>query len=176
MPLAFPSHQGLILPLWRRWPRRFDGLALTVGAAMPDIVDAAAWPFRGQLGQWMGHSLIGTLVCVPAGLLVAWIVRRVAPERWTARFDQGSIARATASMAIGSLSHVASDFVTHANLLLLWPWYENDRFFPAWWSHAWTAVNVPVYREPYPIAPHTVVWAVLSIVGAVLFTVCVRRR
>src|SRR4051812_30837926 len=27
MPLAFPSHQGLILPVARRWPAYFDGLA-----------------------------------------------------------------------------------------------------------------------------------------------------
>ena len=39
MPLAFPSHQGLILPVARRWPAHFDGLALCVGAAMPDVVE-----------------------------------------------------------------------------------------------------------------------------------------
>ena len=39
MPLAFPSHQGLVAPLWRRWPDRYYVLALCIGAAAPDIVD-----------------------------------------------------------------------------------------------------------------------------------------
>lgn len=37
VPLAFPSHQGVILPLWRRFPRAIDGVAVSVGA-MPDVV------------------------------------------------------------------------------------------------------------------------------------------
>ena len=31
MPVAFPSHQGVILPLWRRFPRAIDGVAVSVG-------------------------------------------------------------------------------------------------------------------------------------------------
>lgn len=36
MPLTAPAHQAAVLPLVRRWPGRFDGVALCVGASMPD--------------------------------------------------------------------------------------------------------------------------------------------
>ncbi|HEY8089355.1 MAG TPA: DUF4184 family protein, partial [Polyangiaceae bacterium] len=179
MPVAFPSHQGLILPLWRRYPRAIDGVALCVGAAMPDVFDAAAWPFRGELGQWMGHSLVGLLPCVALGLPLLWLVRRFAPHAWLARLDRGApvspgLARAAMSLAIGALSHDGFDLVTHANFLLLWPWYTSDRLFPAWWARPWGSVDVLVYRKPYPLAPHTVVWGVLTVVGAFLFFWCLR--
>jgi hypothetical protein len=175
MPVAFPSHQGLILPLWRRYPRAIDGVALCVGAAMPDVVDAAAWPFRGELGQWMGHSLLGALVCVAAGFPLLWLARRALPRAWIARLDEGAppspgVARAAASLAIGALSHDAFDLVTHASFLLLWPWYTNPDVFPSWWSHAWASVPVFVYKRPYPLAPHTIAWFLATVLGAVLQT------
>jgi hypothetical protein len=181
MPLAFPSHQGLILPLWRWFPRRIDGLALCVGAAMPDVVDAVAWPFRGELGQWLGHSLVGLLVCVPAGLALAWLVRRITPGGWISRLEGSPPAasgtlRASVSIAAGALSHVVFDLLTHANFLLLWPWYRNDHAFPEWWSRPWTRIELPFYREPYPIAPHTIAWFGMSILGVVLFVRYLRRR
>src|SRR4051794_11490763 len=76
MPLAFPSHQGLILPVARRWPEYFDGLALCVGAATPDLVDGAAGLIgRGHLGQGLGHSLLGVgILCWPAGMLMTWVL------------------------------------------------------------------------------------------------------
>src|SRR5262245_1597904 len=112
MPLAFPSHQGLILPLWRRFPAAIDGVALSIGAAMPDIIDGAAWPFRGQLGQWLGHSLLGVIISAPAGILLARIARRIGPRRLIARLDAGAplisgVGRVGLSVGIGALSHVA---------------------------------------------------------------------
>jgi hypothetical protein len=180
MPVIFPSHQGLILPLWRRFPGRIDGVALCVGAALPDIVDAIAWPFRGELGQWLGHSLLGVVVSVPVGLTLVWILRRASPPRLLSRLDQPSsspstIGRACISIGLGSLSHVLFDLVTHGNLRLLWPWYANDHAFPSWWYHTWGEIPLPFYREPYPFAPHTVAWILLTIIGAVLFVRCLRR-
>ena len=180
MPLAFPSHQGLILPIRQWFPDRIDGVALCVGAAMPDVVDAAAWPIRGELGQWLGHSLLGVAVCVPAGLALARLARRILPEKWVSRLDEGApassgIVRAGLSVAIGSLSHLVFDFVTHGNFLLLWPWYRNDHVFPSWWYHAWGSIPLPVYREPYPFAPHTIAWFTLTIIGAVAFVRCLRK-
>ncbi len=180
MPLTFPSHQGLILPIWRRFPDRIDGVALCVGAAMPDIVDAAAWPIRGELGQWLGHSLLGVVVCVPAGLALAWLARRIVPQKVVSRLDEGApaspgFARAGLSVAMGALSHVVFDFITHGNFLLLWPWYRNDHTFPSWWYHACGSIPLPVYREPYPFAPHTVAWIALTIIGAVVFVRCLRK-
>lgn len=85
------------------------------------------------------------------------------------------VGRAMISLAIGSLSHVLSDLVTHANCLLFWPGPEPD-LFPAWWSHAWTHVALPIYREPYPIAPHWVSWLLFTVGGAISFWWCVRPR
>ena len=51
MPLAFPSHQGLILPVARRWPAYFDGLAMCVGATMPDVVKAIAEQTHGLVSE-----------------------------------------------------------------------------------------------------------------------------
>jgi len=85
MPLAFPSHQGLILPLWKKYPNRINGVALCVGAAMPDIIDAIAWPFRGELGQWLGHSLLGVVVSAPFGLGLAFITRQVLSNKLISR-------------------------------------------------------------------------------------------
>jgi len=66
MPLAFPSHQGLIAPLWRLRPDWFDIPGLFIGAAMPDVIDGVIGAFRGHLGQGLGHSLIALpLLCVP---------------------------------------------------------------------------------------------------------------
>lgn len=181
MPLAFPSHQGLILPLWRAFPARIDAVALCVGAAMPDVIDGIAGAFRGHLGQWLGHSLVGVLVAVPPGLALAALARRLLPAAWIARLDERADPRrgwlqASWSVAIGALSHLASDLLTHGGFPLLWPWYRNDRLFPSWWYHAWGHVPLPGYRDPYPIAPHTISWVVFSIVGAWLFFVCLRPR
>ena len=183
MPLIFPSHQGLILPLWRRFPDRIDAVALCAGAALPDIADAIAWPFRGELGQWLGHSLLGVVLAAPLGVLLARIARRALPRRALARLDpappQGgarSLAREALSVLAGALSHLLFDLVTHGNSLLLFPWYQDDRLFPSWWYHAWGAIPLPVYRRPYPIAPHTVSWLLLSAAGAALFFRCLRPR
>ncbi len=174
MPALFPSHQGLVLPVLRWLPGRFDGVALCVGAAMPDLLDGAAWPFRGELGQWLGHSLLGVVASVPAGLALTVFVRRYVPARWLFRLERASrsrrsLARDALSVAVGALSHVATDFVTHGNFLLLWPWHRDDHAFPAWWYHSFAEIPLLVYREPYPLAPHTIAWIALTVVGAALF-------
>src|SRR5207237_586775 len=75
----------LVLPVARRWPRYFDGLALCVGAAMPDVVDGPLGLLaRGHLGQWWGHTLVGVFaLCWPAGMLLTWLL-----AAWHARLRQ----------------------------------------------------------------------------------------
>lgn len=180
MPLAFPSHQGLILPLWQRWPHRFDALALCVGAAMPDVVDGLAWFWRGQFGQWLGHSLLGVVVaCTPLGWPMVLLARRVLPPAWSERLRGGAAPAGfgcvTLSLAVGALSHLAFDFVSHGNFLWSWPWHTDEHWFPAWWYRSWAAIPLPGYREPYPFAPHTVVWVLLSGAGIWLFLRALRR-
>ncbi len=170
MPLTFPSHQGLILPLQRRFPRHLDAVALGVGAALPDIVDLVAWPVRGELGRWVGHSLLGVVVSVPVGLALTWLAPRTLRSQTVPR-----LARDALSVAVGSLSHVLFDLVTHGSLRLLWPWHVDPDAFPSWWYHTWAHIPLPFHPEPYPFAPHTIAWILLSIVGAVLFVRYLRR-
>lgn len=205
MPWGFPSHQGLVLPLWARWPKLFHGLALCVGAAVPDIIDGTVGIARGRLGQGIGHSLVGlALLSIPVGLVSTGLIRkawrRFAPrptkphstpswfdllddERNTApksraRFwpAPGDFLRQSGSIFVGAVSHVLFDFVSHDTFGLLRPWYENPTWFPEWWRHQWGAVDLLVYEKPYPIAPHTLVWFVLSIVGAWLYVRLLRQR
>ncbi len=191
MPVAFPSHQGLILPVWARWPRHFNGLALCVGAAAPDIVDGLAWPLRGKLGQWLGHSLFGLFVlCVPVGLVVFYLLRQLGERtRWHWLWswllvldkpeDSSSVARTQlvlcSSLLLGAASHIFFDFITHDTFVLLLPWYWSDQFFPAWWSQRWTSVELFVYDEPYPIGVHFVGWLLLSVIGAIVYVRIVKR-
>jgi hypothetical protein len=76
MPMTFPAHQGLILPVARRWPNSVDALALSVGAAMPDITDTIlGFPLNGYFKQWYGHALIGIFTLdLAGGLLITWLI------------------------------------------------------------------------------------------------------
>lgn len=204
MPWGFPSHQGLILPLWTRWPRLFHGLALCVGAGVPDIIDGAVGIARGRLGQGIGHSLVGLAVLsIPVGLLATGVIRKAwyrfvvdsaksrASPSWFELLDDDGVARdhrirfwpargdflrQSRSVFIGAASHVLFDFVSHDTFGLLRPWYEDEAWFPEWWRHSWGAVDLLVYEEPYPIAPHTLVWFALSVLGAVLYVRLLRQR
>lgn len=185
MPFGFPSHQGLIAPLYRRWPDRFSVLGLWVGAIVPDIIDgAASLALRGHPGQWIAHSILGLMiVCVPIGLPITWLVRglarassrssRATPKRlgvWLVGVDNAKTWPTEAlSVWIGAISHVLFDLFTHEHSKLLWPWLQED---PPWFGAAWTAtwfrVSPPGYPD-YSIGPHFVAWTLLSIGGAVMF-------
>ena len=146
---------------------------------MPDIVDGTAGLFRGGLGQWIGHSLLGVVLSAPAGFALARLLRRLVRKTLLARLDgdaprAGGLFREIVSAAIGALSHVASDLISHRRFLVLWPFCHDSRIFPSWWYHAWGSIPLPLYREPYPLAPHTVVWCALTVLGVVLFVRCLR--
>ena len=169
MPLAFPSHQGLIAPLWRRWPKHFDALALCVGAAAPDIVDGITGPFRGGLGQWYGHSLFGLFVfCWPLTVLLtlgfAPLAKRWLIGEWNPTWRVFLI-----SSWLGAFSHLFIDFLSHGNFLWFFPWYTNPHFFPSWWYIKWGEISLPGYRNPYPFGPHLIVWIVFGVVGIIMF-------
>ena len=189
MPAGIPSHQGLILPLQRRFPRHIDALALCIGATMPDILDGLAYYYRGEMGQWLAHSLVGVLLgCVPVGVALSLLTRRALPRSWLARLDgsaaslerppSSSLGLVAASMAIGALSHLAFDLISHGNFPTLLPWVEGRRVFPDWWYTRWATFDLPgythFYRKPYALEPHSLVWGALSVVGAVWFVQCLR--
>lgn len=205
MPLSFPSHQGLIAPLWRRWPDRFNVLGLCIGAAAPDVVDGTAGIFRGGLGQWFGHSLFGLfLFCLPLGVALTWLVvvagrgmlararREAGGHEWCAWLgrhiealnntpaDNSPFERflfVCSSVWLGGFSHLVFDFVSHGYFLWLYPWATNFRVFPSWWYARWADIPLPGYKHPYPLGPHVLVWVFLSALGtAMLFWPLLRRR
>lgn len=191
MPLAFPSHQGLIAPLWRRWPRRFTVLGCCVGAAIPDVVDGLFGLARGHLGQGLGHSLVGLfLLCLPLGLALTEAIRRAgralgrrARAAWMSRLAENierwgcspSRAAEIGSVLAGAFSHLFFDFISHGNFLWFYPWYQDPTFFPRFWYARWAEVRLPIYEEPYPIGPHFLVWTALSIAGALMLFAPWRR-
>lgn len=188
VPFGFPSHQGLLAPLWRRWPTRFAVIPLWVGAVVPDLIDGVAgFLVRGHLGQWAAHSILGLFVLsVPIGVALAWGVRialrRVARRDGAAETRLGRLAAWTLavdaprrglaldawSVWVGALSHIVFDLASHERSKLLWPWREDPLWFGSWWQATWFRVSVPGY-DGYSIGPHFVGWIVLSVLGAVMF-------
>ena len=179
MPIAFPSHPGLLAPLWRIWPRRFDVLALWSGALAPDLVDGvASLVLRGHFGHWFGHSLLG---CVTVDLGVALALARLVASDSARRAGRVRLAAWLSGIAgtpattgrvpsavLGALTHLLFDAFSHDHTELFLPLAKDPRWFPGWWYHAWTHVDAPGYPE-YPIGPAFVVWVMLSLVGAWMF-------
>lgn len=125
MPVTFPAHQGLIVGLKLKWPRRFDGTALCIGAAAPDLAYA--------LGPWLrghSHDLFGLVFwAIPFSLLAALITRRwsatgifanlpdLGPLRLRSYgvlvYRRPPILITVLSASLGAGSHVLVDAFTH---------------------------------------------------------------
>jgi hypothetical protein len=189
--MTFPAHQGLILPVIRRWPNSFDALALSVGAAMPDITDTIlGFSINGYFKQWYGHSLIGIFTLdFAGGLLITWwiavLARRLQAFLTTAPptrdpegmgspktiFDgRGRLRLWSFSVFVGILSHIGFDLISHATNLLFYPWFENVHWFPEWWYTTWFEIR-PFSRSgrTYFVGVHTVIWGLLTLLGTFLF-------
>lgn len=199
MPFAFPSHQGLVAPLWRKWPHAFDMPAVCVGAVMPDVVDGINGAIRGYLGQGIGHSLIGMVPCMVGGIALWFalhpVVRRLPfwpgegfwARSWNMGIEaiRGSIqpesfraARLliTWSLFVGAVGHVFVDFISHGEFALLYPYYLDARIFPDFWYWTWFYFPLPGYKDPYPIGVHFGVWCAFNVIGAyLLFKPAIRR-
>jgi hypothetical protein len=194
--MTFPSHQGLILPVVRRWPNSFDALALSVGAAMPDITDTIlGFSLNGYFKQWYGHSLIGIFTLdLGIGLLITWLIamltarlfrNRGVPRRLQPFFTKtppnGDPAGAggrnriplrlwSFSVFIGILSHIGFDLISHDTNLVLYPWVENPRWYPGWWYTIW--FEIPPFSRfgrSYAVGVFSIIWGLLTLIGTVLF-------
>jgi hypothetical protein len=123
VPLTFPSHAAAVLPLkmWR--PRWFDGVALVVGSAAPDVPYVLGPPIPTYGHTWWGLLLWG----VPIGVAGAWLIRWAAPVVaahlpgfWRDYGVLGSVRHPWYSTAfsawLGAVSHRLWDEVTHASL------------------------------------------------------------
>jgi hypothetical protein len=126
VPLTFPSHAAAVLPLklWR--PRAFDGIALVVGSASPDLI----YPFAAIIWYPAVHSLAGLFWwCLPVTLLLSWVLRRASPRVAAhlpnagpfALRDYGALGGVRhrwyvtlASALIGAVSHLVWDGFTHS--------------------------------------------------------------
>ena len=196
MPMTFPAHQGLILPVVRRWPNSFDALALSVGAAMPDITDTLlGFPLNGYFKQWYGHALIGIFTLdLLGGLFITWLiavfVRRLfrdadVPQGLRRFFmkvsphgdPEGTGGRTRVplnlwsfSVLVGILSHVGFDLISHDTNLLFYPWAENPRWFPEWWYKIWFEFRpLPMFGRTYSVGVFSVIWVLLTLIGTFLF-------
>lgn len=187
MPMTFPSHQGFIAPLWRRWPDQFDMAALCVGAAMPDVIDGAISLFRMHLGQNIGHSLLGMAVLgVPLGFILRRLMLKTTlcmpPIKingflaYTWNLGVAALAREqkqtenktqiiAISLLIGFFSHLLIDLVSHGHFPWLIPWTPKLKIFPGWWYDTWFRIWSPIHPTGKKVGPHAVIWALLSIAG-----------
>jgi len=128
MPFTFLSHQAAVVPLKLARPGWFDGTALAVGSAAPDL----AYALNGTPAAVDGHTLPAQLwLCLPVTLALVWLVRRVVAEPLAVHLPEAGpfrlrdyrllaggrrpVAVTVASALAGSLSHVALDAFTHAD-------------------------------------------------------------
>lgn len=124
MPISFPAHQVVVLPLKRRWPHRFDGLALVIGSGAPDL-HRAVDPLYEPLGT---HSPLGiTIFSVPFTVLYSYALRRrglpgllrLLPvtslfRRYQTMASSGpGLAITVLSAYVGAISHIVIDGFTH---------------------------------------------------------------
>ena len=126
VPLAYPAHQAPAIALKILRPEWFDGTALCVGAAMPDL----AFPF----GSWLAHhshSALGLVVwALPVTTVVCAVLRwRAAAGIFAQLPDAGplrlrslrvigtkrpSVGITMWSGALGAVSHIVIDAFTHS--------------------------------------------------------------
>jgi len=173
MPMTFPAHQGLILPLVRRWPNSFDALAISVGAAMPDITDTIlGFPINGYFKQWYGHALIGIFTLdLAGGLFITWLIAVLARRLGKSVFHgRDRLKLWSFSVWVGILSHVGFDIISHDTNLSFYPWYENVHWFPTWWYTIWFEIGpVWAFGRTYSVGVFTILWGMLSLLGIFLF-------
>jgi len=135
-------HVVPIWPLYVKWPHRWDVLALSFGAVMPDLEILASTLLAGDLtfGRGIMHSLLGVvtlnllLALVAARFLAPWLATslstRLPSAAWRTFAHRDVISErrpwlVTGSSAIiGGLTHLAIDLTHHGNTPLLWPWQD----------------------------------------------------
>lgn len=145
LPFTF-SHPAAILPFPRK---HLVFSALVVGSMSPDFYYFALVPDS----QRFGHTLLGLfLFCLPAGLAILWLFHKVfkapllslapahlrhrlAAEDLNFRFGPASrMAWILLSIAIGWVTHMAWDGVTHWNGIFVTP-DSFLRYRPPFWPH-----------------------------------------
>ncbi|MFN0030410.1 MAG: DUF4184 family protein [Acidimicrobiales bacterium] len=159
VPFTFLAHQAPLLPLARRWPARFDGVALIIGSMAPDMAYVLA---GSRLDVWAHDFPALVTFCVPVTLVVSWLVVSVlAPVVPDHLPDLGGFhlrdlrglathrfgVRSGLSALAGALSHVALDSFTHP-----WGWFARNIAWYAqplgdatWLGAPWTPFRLMQY-------------------------------
>lgn len=177
MPLTFPAHQAVVLPLKIWKPRWFDGVALVVGAGSPDLFNPLS-----SVDTFQSHHLDGVFVAVAFTIIYSILLRRFAVDGlFGALPDFGRLKAknyrvlkngrprllvTALSAFIGVGSHVLVDSFTHAgrfgsNLLGI-----NDILFEVPVLGGMSGARVLQYLG------HTVG----SLIGVLLFVLVVSKR
>jgi hypothetical protein len=156
VPATFPSHAAAAVPFKLWWPRRFDGVALVVGSAAPDMYYA----LNGYVVVPPTHNLAGLFwFALPVTLVATVLIRRSAPgiaahlperPQWLALRDYGVLGRVrhrwyvtVYSALLGGLTHIVWDGFTHAPIaqhgwgVRMIPSLETPSWFGVpWWLFA----------------------------------------
>lgn len=156
MPATIPSHQALVLPLKLLRPRRFDGVALGVGSAIPDLAYVAQG-LTVEIPSHAWHSLLW--FSLPLTLVACALVRRAAstvaihlPDNTPLSLrDYGvlssvrhPLAVTAASAVLGAASHLLWDTFTHPYVLIGHPFTGEGTFIPA--MHRIAVAGLPWWR------------------------------
>jgi len=201
MPMTFPAHQGLILPAVYRWPNSLDALALSVGAAMPDITDTVlSFPINGYFQQWYGHALIGIFTLdLAGGLFLTWIIASFAKRlfkdsnvpkylqvfftkeqrktRSTVDKSRNPLRLWSFSVLVGILSHIGFDLISHDTNLLFYPWVKDPHWYPDWWYTKWFAIRpLHAFGRSYSVGVFSIIWMLLTLVGTISFIQFLRPK
>jgi hypothetical protein len=129
MPLTLPTHPLVVVPLKLRWPHRFDGVALVLGAVAPDV--AAHLPHGGPFAL-RDYGVLGTV-----------------RHRWLVT---------VMSAVLGAASHLCWDAFTHPTVDGVRPlfaalWREALPGRP-WWEVLSTASDVVGFAAAAALALH----------------------
>jgi hypothetical protein len=132
MPLTLLAHQAAVLPFKAAAPRGMDGVALVVGATVPDL--AYAWlPW----GRTYSHTVSAIAwFSVPLGHVIVRDVRRWGPQaaqllgdftgiRWTHVIKPRAPHSTTTTLlciALGALTHVVWDGLSHPDPTFVQRW------------------------------------------------------
>jgi len=156
MPATIPSHQALVLPLKLLNPRRFDGVALVVGSAMPDL-GYVAQGLTVAIPSHAWHSLLW--FSLPLTLVASALVRRAAgtvaihlPRGGQLSLrDYGVLASVRHPLAVtavsallGAASHLLWDTFTHPYVLIGHPFTGDGTYIPA--MHRIAVAGLPWWR------------------------------
>jgi len=194
MPSSVLSHQGIVLPLKIKYPKKFDGTALCVGSFAPDLAFLVSYFQRNHATPHsIFHSVGGLIYIIPFSiLLVILFDKALLPaastldrstrygllSKWLAFFgvDECQVlkrkkitlewfVKATYSVLLGVLSHFLLDLLTHGQILYLSPFYAGA--MPEWFLHEHVKLNIPFY-DTINIANWHRLWFFFSVAFASL--------